>query len=145
MEELLTRIKEHLGEKILRFEEKVTQRCYIDLKPHDIPDSVKFMLHDVGCRFVTATGTDTPSGIEILYHFSYDRSGHVISLRTLLANKAHPEMVSIAPLLKGAEWIEREMWELLGINFVGHPNLKHLLLIDEWPEGEYPLRKNKKK
>ena len=54
MEELLTRIKEHLGEKILVLR-KVTQGVTLIL-PHDIPDGVKFMLHDVGCRFVTATG-----------------------------------------------------------------------------------------
>jgi len=41
----------------------------------------------------------------------------------------------------GALWIEREMHELLGVNFPGHPNLKKLLLPDDWPDGVYPLRK----
>jgi NADH:ubiquinone oxidoreductase subunit C len=34
------------------------------------------------------------------------------------------------------------MWEMLGINFSGHPNLKRLLLADDWPEGKYPLRQD---
>jgi NADH-quinone oxidoreductase subunit C len=41
-----------------------------------------------------------------------------------------------------AEWIEREMWELLGIKFLGHPDLRHLLLSDDWPEDNFPLRRN---
>ena len=49
---------------------------------------------------------------------------------------------SIAPFCRAAEWIEREMWELLGIRFRNHPDLRHLLLDDDWPEGQYPLRRD---
>jgi len=44
--------------------------------------------------------------------------------------------------MKCAEWIEREIHEMFGVNFKGHPNLKHLLLKDDWPEGNYPLRRD---
>jgi len=67
----------------------------------------------------------------------------IFSVRALLKDKDKPEIDSLAQLFPGAEWIEREIWELLGINFSGHPNLRHLLLIDEWPQGEYPLRHQK--
>ncbi|MCX5716363.1 MAG: NADH-quinone oxidoreductase subunit C, partial [Candidatus Omnitrophica bacterium] len=96
------------------------------------------------CRFITATAIDLVSAIEILYHFCDDKSGKTISLRTVLLDKQHPKIQSIAPIITGAEWIEREMWEMLGIDFTGHPNLKHLLLIDDWPEGKYPLRHDHK-
>ncbi|MDI6641206.1 MAG: NADH-quinone oxidoreductase subunit C [Elusimicrobiota bacterium] len=46
----------------------------------------------------------------------------------------------MTPIIKGAEWIEREIWEMLGINFKNHPNLKRLLLATDFPEGIYPLR-----
>ena len=87
-----------------------------------------------------ATAQDTPQGLEILYHFSFDQTGQVISVRVLITDKKNPQIDSIAVLFKGAEWIEQEMWELLGINFIGHPNLKRLLLAEEWPEGKFPLR-----
>jgi NADH:ubiquinone oxidoreductase subunit C len=45
-------------------------------------------------------------------------------------------------VMYAAEWIEREMWELLGIRFRNHPDLRHLLLSDDWPEGKYPLRRD---
>lgn len=136
----LDKIKEHLANKILKFEEKSSRRIYIDLNPDDIYEAVKFIFGDVHCRFSTGTGMDTPYGIEILYHFSDDESGQVISLRTIITDRKKPEIKSIAPLFKGAEWMEREIWELVGVNFIGHPNLTHLLLMDEWPEGKFPLR-----
>ncbi|MCX6358013.1 MAG: NADH-quinone oxidoreductase subunit C, partial [Candidatus Aureabacteria bacterium] len=49
---------------------------------------------------------------------------------------------SLAPVLKAAEWIEREIHEMLGVRFTGHPNLKRLLLADDMPEGRYPLRRD---
>lgn len=140
MQNVLERIKEGLADKILKFEERSERRSYLDFKPEDIPAAAKFIFKDLGCRFVIASGIDTPAAIEILYHFSDDPTGKMITLRTFLPDKKQPAIASITPIIRGAEWIEREIWEMLGINFKGHPNLKHLLLIDDWPEGEYPLR-----
>ncbi len=142
MEDIVGRIREKFYNQIIKFEEKSPRRIYIEFKPGDIPEVAKFAFGDLGCRFVTATGTDTPQAIEILYHFSYDPKGQMISLRTLLTDKKNPHIQSITPIITGAEWIEREIWELLGVEFDGHPNLKHLLLIDDWPEGKHPLRHN---
>jgi len=137
------RIKEGLGNKILKWQENSPKRIYLELNKKDIFETVKFLFKDLGLRFSTASGIDTPEGFEILYHFSYDKTGQFYSLRVLLEDKKQPQIDSITPLFPGAEWIEREMWEMLGINFKGHPNLKRLLLADDWPEGEYPLRNNK--
>jgi Ni,Fe-hydrogenase III component G len=144
MEDIIARLKEKLSNIILKYEEKSGRRIYITVKPEDLSLFVKLIFHELCCRFATATGIDTPSGIEIIYHFSHDPTGRLVNLKVLIADKKHPQIESITPLITGAEWIEREIWELLGVNFIGHPNLKHLLLIDEWPEGEYPLRHDKK-
>ncbi|MEW6101273.1 MAG: NADH-quinone oxidoreductase subunit C [Candidatus Omnitrophota bacterium] len=143
MEDITSRIKEEFKSKVIKIDEKAPRRIYIDFNPQDIPDVAKFIFKDLGCRFAIASGMDTPQGIEIIYHFSHDHTGKLINVRTLIADKKKPEIMSIAPLIIGAEWIEREMWEMLGINFIGHPNLKRLLLADEWPQGKYPLRKEK--
>ncbi len=139
-EDIVETLKEKFPGKILKLQEKSKRRIYCDCKPEDIPALVQCMFQELECRFVTTTGIDTPAGIEMLYHFSDDRAGKIISLRALITDKKRPEIASITPLITGAEWIEREIWELLGVRFKGHPNLKHLLLIDEWPEGEFPLR-----
>lgn len=144
MIDIMVKIKDRFPDKILKYKEKSVCRVYLDIKPEDILSLAKFIFEDLSCRFITATGIDTPCGIEIIYHFSQDATGKIISLRVLISDKDKPKIDSIATLFPGADWIEREIWELLGVNFSGHPNLKHLLLIDEWPQGEYPLRRDKK-
>lgn len=133
-------IKEKLKEKIVDWYQHSSRRIYFSVKPKDIKEIARFLFRDLGLRFVIATGQDTPQGLEILYHFSFDKTGEIISARVLIEDKKNPEIDSLATMFPAAEWIEREMWELLGINFIGHPNLKRLLLADEWPEGKYPLR-----
>jgi NADH-quinone oxidoreductase subunit C len=48
---------------------------------------------------------------------------------------------SLVPLWNGANWLERECYDMFGINFEGHPNLRRILLADDWDEG-FPLRKD---
>ena len=139
-EEILARIKDEFSKKILKVFEKSRRRIYIDFDSKDIPQVVSFLFREMGGRLATATGIDARKNIEILYHFSFDSSGTIVSLRTLV-DKKNPEIESITPIIKGAEWIEREIQELLGVNFRNHPNLKRLLLFEDWPEGKYPLRR----
>lgn len=138
--EIIKRIKEKLADKIIDWYEHSPRRVYFKVEPKDIVEVVKFLFDDLGCRLCTASGIDVPEGFEILYHFSDDSTGIIFSPRILIKDKNKPEVESITPIIKGAEWIEREIWELLGINFLNHPNLQRLLLAEDWPEGNYPLR-----
>jgi NADH:ubiquinone oxidoreductase subunit C len=135
-------IKERLGNKIINWNQHAPRRFYLGIKKEDIIEVTKVMFKDLSLRFNTASGIDTPLGFEILYHFTFDKTGELFSLCVLIEDKKKPEIDSIANIFPGAEWIEREMWELLGINFKNHPNLKRLLLADEWTECNYPLRQN---
>ncbi|MCA1812619.1 MAG: NADH-quinone oxidoreductase subunit C [Halobacteriales archaeon] len=77
--------------------------------------------------------------IEVVYNlFSYARKEH-LSLKVKLGRDA-PEVGSAVPEFPGADWLEREVWDLLGVRFAGHPNLKRLLLPDGW--AGHPLRKD---
>jgi len=135
-------IRSRLGKKILDWQEKSPRRIYFGVKKEDIVEAAKILFKDLGLRFSIASGIDTPAGLEILYHFSFDETGEFYSVRVLIEDKKNPQIDSISPVFPGAEWIEREIWEMLGINFIGHPNLKRLLLAEDWPEGNYPLRKS---
>ena len=73
----------------------------------------------------------------------HEETNLLISLRVKL-DKSSLEIDSLAPHFEAANWIEREMHELLGIDFKGHPDLRRLLLGDEWPEDVYPLRRDYK-
>ena len=140
MDNMRDKIKERLKDKILEWQDNSSKRIYFTLDKKDIFETVRFLFKDLGLRFSTASSIDTEKGFEILYHFSFDKAGEFYSVRVLIEDKKHPQIDSITPIFPGAEWIEREIWELLGINFIGHPNLKRLLLAEDWPEGDYPLR-----
>lgn len=134
------KIKQKLDKKILAWEEKSPRRIYFTIKKEDIFETASFLFKDLGLRFSIATATDMPQALEILYHFSFDKTGEFYSVRTFIEDKIAPEIASITPIFPGAEWIEREIWEMFGIKFIGHPNLKRLLLAEDWPEGNYPMR-----
>ena len=143
-EEAIARIKTALGDRLLRLERRSAERLYIDIDPEVVPETARLLSGDLQARFQTASGVDGPVEIEILYHWALDRIGLVVSLRTHI-DRDRPEMASITPICPAAEWIEREMWELLGITFRDHPDLRHLVLQDDWPEGKYPLRRDYRK
>lgn len=117
------------------------RRFYISIPKEKIYDLSNFLYKDRGLRLSIATGIDTREGIEILYHFSQDATGTYFTLK-ILVPKDNPTVKSIAPIFESANWIEREMHELLGINFEGHPNLKPLLTPEDWQPDQYPLRRD---
>ncbi len=142
IDEAIGALKKKFGDGILKIEKKSTRRLYVDLESKHIIPLATFVFRDLDARFMIATGVDTPRGVlEILYHFAFDQDDFVITLRALV-DKKQPEIDSLTGVIPGAEWIEREMWELLGINFRNHPGLKRFLLPEDWPAGKYPLRRD---
>ena len=142
MSDLLDRIKDDLGDRAANWEERRGRRYYCDVAPGAIVETARLLYEKHGLRLITVSGVDCRERIELLYHFSLDREGAVVSLRVSLG-KENPEIDSLAPHLKAADWIEREIHELLGVGFRGHPDLRHLMLADDWPEGRYPLRRDR--
>lgn len=141
--ELFKTIRSKLGKHILSWEEKKTApRAYASVRPEDIVHAASVLYFDLNMRFIIASGIDTRNAIEILYHFADDASGAIVSLRVLLADKKNLKIASLSGLFKGAAWIEREIHELLGVDFEGNLNLNHLLLAEDWPRGNFPLRRD---
>lgn len=140
-EEILSEIREKLGGKIVEFFEKSPRRYYVEVKPEDVPEATRFIFKNLGARFQIASGVDTPTAIEILYHWAFDSLDFIVTVKTKL-DREKPEIDSLVSICIGTEWIEREMWELLGITFRNHPDMRRLLLPDDWPEGKYPLRRD---
>jgi NADH-quinone oxidoreductase subunit C len=115
-------------------------RLYFEVANDDLRDVARYLFRTQGCRLSTATALETYHGLEVIYHFSHDATGQYFCPRVVLTDKANPRMNSLAPMIKGAEWIEREMAELLGIVFEGHPRPEPLLT-KEHPRGlRQPLR-----
>ncbi|MEK6732871.1 MAG: NADH-quinone oxidoreductase subunit C [Candidatus Omnitrophota bacterium] len=153
-ETIIENIKVRSGKDLLEFTDKSKNRIYFTINKTILTQIAKYLFNEEKARFSTASGVDTRKAVEILYHFSIDEIGLIVTLRVILDKldidkdslkagfQKGLEIDSLTPLMKCAEWIEMEMHEMLGVNFKGHPNLKHLLLKDDWPEGNYPLRRD---
>ena len=87
------------------------------------------------------TGVDYPDdeSIEIVLHlFSY-KHRHSLVLKTRV-NRIEPKLETVCGVWPAANWYEREIWDLLGVYFVGHPDLRRLVLPQDWVG--HPLRKD---
>ncbi|HUV41759.1 MAG TPA: NADH-quinone oxidoreductase subunit C [Sedimentisphaerales bacterium] len=134
-----------IKDKLIAFEQPAANRIYLLCESENAFVVNRFLFEQVPARFVIATGIDSDNCFEIIYHYSYDQTGCVINLKAFIRDRDNPSIESITPFLPAAEWIEREIHDVLGIDFRNHPNLKRLILADDWPEGVYPLRKEVKK
>jgi Ni,Fe-hydrogenase III component G len=138
-EDILIDLKDRFKQDIIEIFDKSVKRVYIEIKPEAITRVGTYIFKNLGARFNIASGMDMRYHMEILYHFTIEDINLLISLRVKL-DKSKLEIDSLAPVFEAANWIEREMHELLGIDFKGHPDMRRLLLSDDWPEGVYPLR-----
>jgi len=87
-------------------------------------------------------GTDRNGQIEIAYHFfSYDKKETVV-LKVTIEVSTSANVTTISDLYPSANWMEREAFDLLGISFVGHPDMRRILLPEDWTG--HPLRKDYK-
>ncbi len=122
--------------------EKNPRRLYLTISREELTAAAQFLHKERGMRLSICTGIDTRDGFEILYHFSEDKTGVIYTLKVFVP-KDDPKVDSQGAWFPAAQWIEREMHELLGIDFVGHPNLVPLLTSDtDWEPDRYPLRRD---
>lgn len=88
---------------------------------------------------MSLSGTDYPECIELTYHLFASGNSKELILKAKL-DRNNPEIESVSHIHTTADWHERETYDLLGVKFNNHPNLKRILLPEEW-QG-HPLRKD---
>ena len=90
---------------------------------------------------VSVTGMDYGTELGTVYHLRSTVHNHMIVLKTRVSDRENPEIDSLCELWPAAEFHEREAFDLLGIRFRNHPDLRRLFLDSTWG---YPLRKDYK-
>jgi NADH:ubiquinone oxidoreductase subunit C len=90
---------------------------------------------------VCITGVDWGKDLGAVYHLRSTVFNHMIVLKTKVSDRENPEIDSLCSLWPAANFHEREVYDLLGIKFRGHPDLRRLFLDSTW---NYPLRKDYK-
>ncbi|MDP8209799.1 MAG: NADH-quinone oxidoreductase subunit C [Candidatus Stygibacter australis] len=128
----------------IKVEEINLKRLMIYISKELLLDITSYLFATLGFRYIIVSGMDSKEGYEIIYHYSDDSSGWVINLNVMLPHDK-PEVESITPVVYGAEWIEREIMDLLGIKFLNHPKPERFLMAESWPEGDFPLRRKENK
>lgn len=86
------------------------------------------------------TGVDYGEALGVVYHLNSTTHNHSVELKVKTSDREHPEMDTVCDLWKAADFFEREVWDLFGIRFTGHPDLRRIFLEEDWVG--YPMRKD---
>jgi NADH:ubiquinone oxidoreductase subunit C len=86
------------------------------------------------------TCIDLKTHLTMVYHLSSTKYRHNIVVKSKL-DRTNPEIESVSGIWRTADFHEREVYEMFGINFLNHPDLRLLILPDGW-EGKNPMRKD---
>lgn len=89
---------------------------------------------------VNLTGVDYLDYLEVVYHLASLKHNHSIVLKTRCYDRENPVVPSVTSIWQGADFQEREAYDLLGIRFEKHPNMKRIFLWEGF-QG-YPLRRD---
>lgn len=133
-----------LGEAVYDFTSDGTKDPFFRVQAARWPEVALRLRDDPALDFrflqnLTAVDWIKQERIELVYHlWSYaHRHGCVVKIDL---PRAAPEVASVAGVWRAAEWYEREQFDLLGVRFCGHPDLRRIMLPDDWPG--HPMRKD---
>jgi len=147
MSEALNDLAAYIAEKLdADIEESVVAygELTLTVKAADVVDVMTFLRGDVQCQFVSfidAAGVDYPQRrkrFDVVYHLMSPRQN--LRIRVKVSTDEDTPVPSITSVYPGADWFEREAYDMYGILFSGHPDLRRLLT-DYGFEG-HPLRKD---
>jgi len=115
-----------------------------EVKDTDLLDICRRLRDDEQLKFnflCCISGVDTGEHFEIVYSLASIELKIRLDFKIILPREDNIAIESVSEIWKGANWFEREIWELYGINIKNHDNLKRFLLPDDWNQG-HPLRKD---
>lgn len=138
------RLIEKFGESVFGFEENYGLLSFEALKENNLK-VLQFLFDDDELKFrfltdVTAVHYPDNAGKELAVVYHLHNLVDNIRLRfKVFADINQPDVFTASQLFSSANWMERETYDFFGVNFVGHPNLKRILNVDEM--DYFPLRK----
>jgi len=137
---VLTNLRAKFGDRVEIYEHN-DRRAYVTVENDDWIEVLRYMYEVERGRLTTATGSDRPTGVELLYHFAIDYDAIVVNIRTTL-KKPFPKIEALTPYYFAADFIEREIFDFLGVEFEGHPDLRKILSSHDRPADFHPMRRD---
>jgi len=140
-EEILNRLRERFPGVVIEVPELID--FTVAIKAEAVAEVARFLHDECGLDYLALlTAVDQPERFEVVYHLwsIKDQTTEPFVLKAYIEDKENPTVPSVTPIWRGANYQEREAYDLMGIRFEGHPNLKRLLLWEGFPG--HPLRKD---
>jgi len=139
-EEILAKLRERFPEEIADQPEGIDFTVVVQAQK--LPEIAAFLRDEIGFDYLSnLTSVDHPDHFEVVYHlYSIRNPAPPFVLKVMLEDKENPRLPSVVGVWEGANFQEREVYDLMGIVFEGHPNLERILLWDGFPG--HPLRKD---
>ena len=113
------------------------------VKPENVLEICRFLKEDSALRFdylISVSAVDYIEYFEMVYHLLSMTNNHSVVLKAKCWGREDLSVPSVRSLWQGADFQEREVYDLMGINFSGHPNMKRLMLWEGFPG--HPQRKD---
>jgi len=136
---------EKFGDAVLRHEVQAGDEHVVFVDRHACHDILAWLKEDPAqdyafCTDVTAVDFGGGAPLQVVYQLFSLTHHYTLRVKAELALDAleHP---TVADLWKTADWLEREVYDLFGITFIGHPDLRRILMPHDYAEG-HPLRKD---
>jgi NADH-quinone oxidoreductase subunit C len=141
--EIHDKIKAQFTDAVLEFKPDSVVDPYIKISPERIKDVALYLRYDEKLLFdslMCLSGVDyKDGGLGAVYHLHSTEHDHKITLKVIVP-KDNPRVPSVEAVWKTANWHEREAYDLFGIIFADHPDLRRILMPYDW-EG-HPLLKD---
>lgn len=139
-QEIVEKIKNALGDKVLTISQPSERRIFVSVLPENLIETIRKLKDDFGFYHIsTISGLDKTTDFEILYHLA--NSFVSLTVRVQISRE-NPEISSICEVIPGVILYEREIQDMFGIKVKNIPDPRPLVLPDDWPQGNYPLRKD---
>jgi NADH-quinone oxidoreductase subunit C len=158
-EEIYKSLKEKFGDSIIELNSSLPVEAFIIVNPLLIDAVCLFLKENEEFKFdslMCLSGIDDANGekktndngstmiaggtLSVFYHLESIELKHKVTLK-VSANRDNPEVKSVADIWRHADWHEREAYDLIGIKFLNHPDLRRILMPYDWEAG-HPLRKD---
>lgn len=137
----------HLGEFIKTLDsdfeikegKQFTEVTVTPSKLHSLASQLRENKETLFDFLVSITGVDYMPELGLIYHLRSTKYGHTVVIKSRTSDREDPQFDSVSDLWEAAELHEREAFDLLGIRFANHPDLRRLFLNSSWG---FPLRKD---
>src|SRR5690348_4286289 len=142
--ERLNQLKEKFDSAVVRADLPSERQLFVWVQPAAVKEVCQYIFRDLDARYVISIGADDrpfSGGFVVAHDFAFDKD-HVLCSVLAQLPEDEPMIESISGVVPAANWAEREMRDLVGIECAGHPYPKRLVLPDGWPEDVHPLRKD---